>query len=64
MDGWMDRRLWMGKRRRERMGQKRYAPKDMSLAVKLGGPFCLAAVAFALVGRHDCRFVLLLRSRG
>lgn len=28
-------------------------PKDMSIAVEFGGPFGLAAVAFALVGRHD-----------
>lgn len=28
-------------------------PKDMSIVVEFGGPFGLAAVAFALVGRHD-----------
>ena len=29
-------------------------PKDMGIAVEFGGPFGLAAVAFALVGRHGC----------
>ena len=29
-------------------------PKDMGITIDLGGPFRLAAVAFALVGRHDC----------
>ena len=31
-------------------------PKDMTSFVEFDGPFCLAAVAFALVGRHDCCF--------
>lgn len=34
-------------------------PKDVSITVDLGGPLRLAAVAFALVGRHgllDCLF--------
>ena len=29
-------------------------PKDMGVTVDLGGPFGLAAVAFTLVGGHDC----------
>ena len=33
-------------------------PKDMGFAVEFGGPFCLAAVAFTLVGRHDCSGLL------
>ena len=30
-----------------------YSPKDVGVAVYFGGPFRLAAVAFAVVGRHD-----------
>lgn len=35
------------------MGKWGSIPKDMSITVEFGGPFGLAAVAFALVGRHD-----------
>lgn len=31
----------------------RILPKDMCITVDFGGPFRLAAVAFALVGGHD-----------
>ena len=31
-----------------------FAPKDVGIGVEFGGPFRLAAVAFAVVGRHGC----------
>lgn len=28
-------------------------PEDVGITLEFDGPFCLAAVAFSLVGRHD-----------
>ena len=50
-DGRMDR--YELKERRGNRGASDI-PKDMASFVELDGPFGLAAVAFALVGRHDC----------
>lgn len=36
-----------------------YSPKDVGITIDFGGPFRLAAVAFAVVGCHDVYFVWL-----
>ena len=38
----------------------RTVPENVALGVDLGGPFHLAAVAFSLVGRHDCWIGLVM----